>query len=292
MPYSSPYRNASSGLTGPASGAQGTDARPAQALRMVHGAFTTGLAATCQGLAGTASVSLVALEDTLGAVAEERWTEMAYLVPFGAGAPHAGAVVFGGGLAPLLVERVLGYGDADATEERILSELEVQVLGDAARGLLDAYAEAWRPYVRVELLREDAPFPLRADEPVFLATYRVAIGRTVAPLFVMLRLAAWQDVLAAVSTREPAPATRNGLVQAVGDCQLTARVLLGSTQVTVRDLLSLRPGDVICLDRRADDPLEVRIGRRPKLLGRVGTAGHRYTLTVEGVIARRDQDAT
>ena len=72
-----------------------------------------------------------------------------------------------------------------------------------------------------------------------------------------------------------------GLLDVIGDCVLPARVLLGSTRMTVADLLSLHTGDIICLDQDQDAPLEIHISGRPKLLGQAQVQHGQITVTIE-----------
>lgn len=65
---------------------------------------------------------------------------------------------------------------------------------------------------------------------------------------------------------------------------VTARAMLGSAKVAAADLAMLQPGDVIVLDREAQDPLRVLVGNCERFAGFGGTRGRKLALQISGVI--------
>jgi len=55
---------------------------------------------------------------------------------------------------------------------------------------------------------------------------------------------------------------------------------LGWTEITVKDLLGLKEGDVIRINRRIDDLLDVNIGGNKKFLGRPGKKGKKKAVKI------------
>ena len=79
------------------------------------------------------------------------------------------------------------------------------------------------------------------------------------------------------------------LLDAIGDSALTARAVLGTTRISISDLLSLRAGDVICLDQDADAPVEIHVGDRARLLGEARIRNGRYVVTVQRCIEQESE---
>src|SRR6267143_2085191 len=67
--------------------------------------------------------------------------------------------------------------------------------------------------------------------------------------------------------------------------QLPITVELGSTSITVGELLDIRAGDVIRLDRGVDGELPIMAGKRARFVGRPGTLGGNRAIQVTGVPA-------
>ena len=59
---------------------------------------------------------------------------------------------------------------------------------------------------------------------------------------------------------------------------------LGRRQMSVRDLLSLKVGDTLLLDKEASEPLVARVQGVPKFLGRAGLYGTNKAIQIEGRI--------
>lgn len=58
---------------------------------------------------------------------------------------------------------------------------------------------------------------------------------------------------------------------------------LGNARITVEDLMNLKTGDVIQLDRKAKDPLEVFVDGLPKFLAKAGVTDSHYSLQILSV---------
>ncbi|HEX2951331.1 MAG TPA: FliM/FliN family flagellar motor C-terminal domain-containing protein, partial [Armatimonadota bacterium] len=110
------------------------------------------------------------------------------------------------------------------------------------------------------------------------------------------RLPAWREAFSrfpqAGREKTTVQPPNNGLLDSIGECMLTARALLGSTHISVKDLLGLQVGDIICLDRDPEAPQEIRISNRPKLLGRVRVERGQYIITVEESVSQGDSDGS
>ncbi len=61
---------------------------------------------------------------------------------------------------------------------------------------------------------------------------------------------------------------------------------LGNVTIKLRELVKLRPGDIIVLEKKVGDPVVVPVEGKPKFLGRVGTKGKRYAVRIEGQISQ------
>ena len=62
---------------------------------------------------------------------------------------------------------------------------------------------------------------------------------------------------------------------------------LGTARLPMRQLMALKPGDVVPLDRRVGDPLVAPVQGKPKFVGQVGLQGNRMAFQVAGTIGER-----
>ena len=80
------------------------------------------------------------------------------------------------------------------------------------------------------------------------------------------------------------PEEKERKISMVKDVKMQVSVELGRKQITIRDLLSLKMGDTLLLDKDAAEPLVARVEGLPKFLGRAGFYGTNKALQVEGRI--------
>jgi flagellar motor switch protein FliM len=62
------------------------------------------------------------------------------------------------------------------------------------------------------------------------------------------------------------------------------RVVLGHAELTMGELMGLRPGDVIQLDTQAKQELLIRVGDRTRFRGKVGMVGKRLAVQIASVL--------
>jgi flagellar motor switch protein FliM len=100
------------------------------------------------------------------------------------------------------------------------------------------------------------------------------------PLMDRLNTQAW---FSSNSRKTDSADDRMKLADGLNLARLPVTVELGSTTITVGELLDLRDGDVIRLDRSADGELPVRAGKRARFVGRPGTLGGNRAIQVTGL---------
>jgi len=63
-------------------------------------------------------------------------------------------------------------------------------------------------------------------------------------------------------------------------------VMVGQTHLTIRDLLQLQRGDILCLDKPQATDLIIKVGNRPKLAGKSGLVGRKKAVRVTRIIEK------
>lgn len=82
-----------------------------------------------------------------------------------------------------------------------------------------------------------------------------------------------------------APASSRDLGM-LADVPLQVEVVVGRVRLPLRDLLSLAPGMVVELDRRADAPVDVMVNGRLVAQGEVVVVGEEYGVRITSVVDR------
>src|SRR5438128_3124368 len=102
------------------------------------------------------------------------------------------------------------------------------------------------------------------------------------PLMDRLNTQAW---FSSSSRKSDSHDDRVKLAEGIRGARLPIGVELGSTTITIGDLLETRKGDVIRLDRGLNAELPILAGKRARFLGRPGTLGGNRAIQVTGVPA-------
>jgi flagellar motor switch protein FliM len=197
-------------------------------------------------------------------------------------------------VAFLMIDRLLGGQGQGTPSPRDLTEIERAVVDRVGQRAMVDLQQAWQDvgtYVFRVLNLETNPQFIQATSPtevIVVATFRIRIGETTGGMTIGYPYPLLEPVIGRLGTQQrwataaaaaPRPEAREFLVRELTQSALGVRAFLGQARLTVRDLLALRPGQVIRVDAAPRHPVRVDINRVPKFVGRPGT--HRAHLAVE-----------
>lgn len=76
----------------------------------------------------------------------------------------------------------------------------------------------------------------------------------------------------------------------LGFPRIELTVLAGQTQITVNDFLQLHEGDVLLLDRKVDQDMDLYVGEHLKFKAQAGTLGNQLAVQITALAAEGDKD--
>lgn len=88
------------------------------------------------------------------------------------------------------------------------------------------------------------------------------------------------------SQSEATKETRELLENEIRDIPLTISTVIGRTSLTIRDLLQLQHGDILCLDKPFDSDLTVQIEGKTKMAARSGLVGRKKAIRITKIIKK------
>jgi flagellar motor switch protein FliM len=201
-------------------------------------------------------------------------------------ASGSGAVLFhvAGSLVQGLVDRLLGGPGESRGVDRPPTAIERALLApltDAVRAALGTCGgtqpKAGSP------LEAEAREPHRASLGV-IARFDLEIGSCVGPFHIFYPYEAVQEVLGiavgAGSTGANAEPEEKLTPEHLGSVRVRVRAFLEPAPVPLRDLTSLRIGDVLRLDRKLTDEVVVRVGDREVFTGYPGAVDGRVGVRI------------
>jgi flagellar motor switch protein FliM len=209
-------------------------------------------------------------------------------------------------LAFVIIERLLGGTGEGIKKVRALTQIEQSVLkGICERALVDLQS-AWKSVgnlnFKYERFESEADFIQIAppSEIVLVVTFEVTVSNKPYLMNLCFPTFALEEVIAKLNLQHLSPLAntgKSGIRQEVlSNHLLQTKIpvvgLLGKTQLTIGELLELEVGDVINLNKRTDQHIEIFINDKRKFLARVGKlAGHNAAI-IDSIVSDDSDDNT
>ncbi|HPT83060.1 MAG TPA: flagellar motor switch protein FliM [Limnochordia bacterium] len=201
-------------------------------------------------------------------------------------------------IAFLLHDRLCGGDGVPMRRSRSLTDIEVavlkrQVLSVFSSLLSDSWREVAELRFELENMESNPQFlQVAADrDAVALITMRFELNEISDMISICLPHRTLEPILKNLthirmfeSLQQPDPSRIELLKEQVRAAVVPVEVELGRTTVTVGDLLDLAPGDVVVLDRKKHEALDVKIGSMTKFKGTPGRLGQRLGVVITNVL--------
>ncbi len=182
--------------------------------------------------------------------------------------------------------------------ERDLTDIETALLRHIGADISRALVEPWARVVELEPSVTDlavGPQVMHVVPPsefVLTAWYEVRFADQTGGISLCFPLTILEEVLPKLSGHslfEGRPRRKPGEPSRIRHDQLmpvpvTVRAVLGDARLPAGDLLTLKPGDVILLHQRVDEPLRLRVGDCERFAGFAGTHGRHMALQLSGLV--------
>ncbi len=194
-----------------------------------------------------------------------------------------------------IIDRLFGGKGEGSKFTRDLTDIEQSVMEGIIVRILGNLREAWSTVIdlrpRLGQIETNPQFAqiVPPTEMVVLVTLETKVGEvegmmnfcipylTIEPIISKLSAQYWYSSVRRGTTTE----NLNILRERLETVEVTLVAEIGRMNLTVREVLSLRVGDIIRLDGvRVNDPLVLKIGDRKKFLCRPGVVGNKLAVQV------------
>lgn len=192
-----------------------------------------------------------------------------------------------------IIERQSGGQGSKLSEKRTLTTLEEKIINRIVRSVNQEVITAWEPFMEfsiADINYESKPenLHLSSVDPNILITYYLELNETKIPFYISysysLLKKAMNDTLLKKGkntrleelSKEEQEAFKNTLRKAM----VKIRPLLGSTRLTLNDIINLKEGDTIPLHQKAEEPLDIRVNGQTKMIGYPGVVNGRKAVRV------------
>lgn len=203
-------------------------------------------------------------------------------------------------LAFLMVDRLLGGQGMENVKNRDLTEIERKIVYSRLKKVVQLIGESWAEIMEAQpqfLDMETNPqFTqiVAPNEMVVVITMEVKISDSKGMINLCLPYIVLKPILDKLNNFLLFSSEAKGISkqekelirQKIEWAKIPIRVSMGTTQISVRDLLYLECGDVIPLDKGINDTLSIYIGEQIKFKGIPGLSGNRMAVQITEVITK------
>lgn len=204
-----------------------------------------------------------------------------------------------------IIDRILGGQGSKLEKLRSFTEIELSIIEKVIVQILNLMKEPWENIValrpRLDKLETNAQFAqiVSPNETIALITFSVKIGElngminiciphlVIEPIMNRLNTKFWFTTSS--SNQDETDTMKHHLEQNLENVFVPIKAVLGKAHINVEEFLQMGPGDVIPLDSKAGEPIDVFIGNLNRLAAVPGTRGKR--LSVKVVSVKREEES-
>ena len=222
--------------------------------------------------------------------------------------PLPGQILMGMGheVTSGIIDRMLGGIGVSETRPRELTDIEESLIKRVIDKTIKALEEAWNNIMPLEasLVGMDDNYILiqvaTPGEIVALITFEVQLGgRDSGLMSLCLPYPVLESVISQLSAQhifhsrahEQSDEDRNKIIDKLGSATTLVSATLGHVELTTKELMELRVGDVLRLDSFVTDPLIINVEHIPKFKGRPGTIKNKMALNITHTIDFNELDS-
>ncbi len=215
-------------------------------------------------------------------------------------APLQGSIIMemATNLGYAMVDRMLGGKGEPIEKVREFSEIELLIIERIFIVCVNLLHEPWQNVLsihpRLERIETNSQYAqiISPSEMIAIITINVKIGDVEGLMNVCLPYLTVEDVIDKLNTKywyanmQQYDETdyADAIEILIRKAQIPVKAILGNSTISVSDFSMLQVGDIIRLDRKADEELDVFVGNIKKFTALPGASGDNYAVRVTEVI--------
>ena len=203
-----------------------------------------------------------------------------------------------------IIDRMLGGEGEPLEKSREFSEIELLIIERIMITCVELMREPWENVLdvdpRLERIETNPQFAqiISPTEMIAIVTINIKIGDveglinlclpyiTLEPVMEKLNTKFWYSSMQEATDEEFSADIESLITKA----EVPVTAILGRSTISVSDFSTLVPGDIIRLDKKVDDELDVFVGDIKKFTALPGSSGQNYAVRVTSVIREESSD--
>ena len=202
-----------------------------------------------------------------------------------------------------IVDRLLGGVGNSLEKERDFSEIELSILERVFTICVNLLHEPWENVVeitpRLNRIETNSQFAqiISPSETIAIVTINLKIGDVEGLMNICLPYTTLEPVMDKLNTKywfstmkeKDSNAYEAAIENIIDNALIPMKAVLGTSKINVQDFVNLQLGDVIRLDRKVDDELEVYVGNIKKFKALPGYSDNKYAVRVTEILREESE---
>lgn len=203
------------------------------------------------------------------------------------------------------IDRMLGGVGEPLDKVRDFSEIEMGILYKIITISSQLLKEPWKNVIEVdpvlERIETNTQFAqiIAPNEMIAIVTLNVRMGEIEGFMNVCIPFMTIESIIDNLNTKfwftnmvaDDAEDHRQDLENLLRKVEVPVKALLGRSEIAVSDFLTLQPGDIIRLERRVDNELDVYVGMYKKFSAVPGTDHDRYAVRITSIYREEEEES-
>lgn len=202
-----------------------------------------------------------------------------------------------------VVDRLLGgYGNS-LDKPRDFSEIELSILERIFSICVNLLQEPWKNVVkispRLERIETNSQFAqiISPSETIAIITLNIKIGDVEGLMNICLPFDTLEPVIDKLNTKywfasmkdKDENSYEDVIEGAIGKARIPMKAVLGGSRISVADFANLQLGDIIRLDKKVDEELDVYVGNIKKFKALPGYSDDKYAVRVTEILREESE---
>lgn len=197
-----------------------------------------------------------------------------------------------------MIDRMLGGPGVPLARNRDFSEIELSILERIFNTCVDLLVEPWQNVIelrpRLERIETNSQFAqiISPSEMVALVTLNIKIGDTEGLMNICLPYMTLEDIIDRINTKywfssmqeKSGESYAEAIECLISRADIPVKAILGKSVISVTDFMNIQVGDVIRLDAKVEDELNIYVGNIRKFTALPGSSGESYAVRITSVI--------
>ena len=203
-----------------------------------------------------------------------------------------------------IIDRMLGGEGEPLEKTREFSEIELLIIERVMTSCVELMREPWENVLdinpRLQRIETNPQFAqiIQPSEMIAIVTINIKIGDVEGLINLCLPYLTLEPVMDKLNTKfwysnmqdSDGETYSDDIESLISKAMVPVTTVLGHSSINVSDFMSIQPGDIIRLDTKVDDELDVYVGDIKKFTALPGSSGKKYAVRLTSVIREEQED--